>query len=268
MDSPEAAPVVLEGVTYAWEDAVEPLFHDLSLTLPRGIVSLVGQNGTGKTTFLLLAGGILLPAAGRVLIDGTDSRELRDETERHRHVSFIYQNMEFETEGPMGEVLRAVHEGGFLERREPGLVAELVEVFELGRCLDRPLQSLSKGEMQRAILAFSLLYGSRILVMDEPVFALEEHQRYRALEFLSDYARRNGIAVYYSAHELELSERYSEHILLFRKDGPPLLGPTAEVFVKERIEEAYQVPMSLLKARERIYRKVLIGLAARERSAE
>jgi iron complex transport system ATP-binding protein len=259
------APVVFEDVVYAWEESSAPLYTGFSLTLPRGVVSLVGQNGTGKSTLLLLAAGSLLPSSGRVLIDGIDSRELRDETERHRHVSMVYQNMEFETEEPIGETLRAVHEAGFLERREPAFVEELVEVFELARCLDRPMQKLSKGELQRAILAFSLLYGSRILVMDEPVFALEEHQRNRALQFMTDYARRNGIALYYSVHELELSERYSDHLLLFRKDAPPVLGTTAEMFVKERIEEAYQVPLTMLKARERLYRKVLVELAARER---
>jgi iron complex transport system ATP-binding protein len=263
----DQAPVVLDGVSYTWEGEEKPLFSDLSLTLPRGVVSLVGQNGTGKSTLLLLAGAVLLPGSGRVLVNGIDTRELRDEEERHRHVSFIYQNMEFETEEPIGEVLGAVHEGGFLEEKDPAFVSSLVEVFELSRCLDRPLQKLSKGELQRAILAFSLLYGSRILIMDEPVFALEERHKHRALEFLTAHAASRGLSIYYSAHELELSERYSEHILLSRKQGPPVLGTTAEMFVKERLEDAYQVPMSMLKARELIYRKVLVEQAARARGA-
>jgi ABC-type cobalamin/Fe3+-siderophores transport system ATPase subunit len=257
--------VVFERVTYGWEEGGPPVFQDLDLVLPNGVVSLVGQNGTGKSTLLLLAGGVMLPTAGRVLIHGVDSRELRDETARHRHVSFIYQNMEFETDEPIGAVLAFVHRSGFLAEKDPGLVGELVTVFELERCLGRKLQQLSKGELQRAILAFSLLYGSPIVIMDEPVFALEETQRYRALEFLTRYAARANVSIYYSAHELDLSERYSRHILLFHKDAPPVLGPTDTMFVRERIEEAYQVPMTMLKARERLYRKLLIDLVTRER---
>jgi len=266
--SDRAAVVSLRGVTYVWEEETEPVFRDLSLELPRGVVSLVGQNGTGKSTLLLLAGGVLLPNRGSVLIRGVDSRELRDETERHRHVSFIYQNMEFETEEPVSDLLRSVHEGGFLEKRDPGFIAELIEVFELGRCLERRTQELSKGELQRTILAFSLLYGSPILIMDEPVFAMEEQQKYRAFEYLTSYAAKKGITIYYSAHELELTERYSEHMLLFHKDAPPLLGPTPELYVRERIEEAYQVPITMLKTRERLYRKILIERTSRERQAE
>ena len=261
-----------EGVSYRWvdeEDGSEtPVFEGLDLELPRGIVSLVGQNGTGKSTLLALAAGSILPDSGRVLVRGVDTRDLRDEASRQRLVSFVFQNMEFETEEPIGALLSMVHAGGFHAEKKPGLVRDLVEVFGLQAVLGRRTQELSKGGLQRAILAFSLLYGSPILIMDEPVFAMEEQQKYRAFEYLTSYAAKKGITIYYSAHELELTERYSEHMLLFHKDAPPLLGPTPELYVRERIEEAYQVPITMLKTRERLYRKILIERTSRERQAE
>ncbi len=251
-------PVVLENLHYAWEEDQQVVFEGLTLELPPGITSFIGQNGTGKSTLLLLAGGVLLPQKGRVLINDIDSTELRDESARHREVSFIYQNMEFETEESVADLLRLVYESGFHEDRDPAFVEELMDVFELEGCLDRRTGEVSKGELQRVILAFSLLYGSRILMMDEPVFAMEDRQKHRAFEFLSEYARARSVSMFYSAHELELSEQYSQHIVLFRKDGPPELGPTSQMYVRERIEEAYQVPFTLLKQRERLFRKLLI----------
>jgi ABC-type cobalamin/Fe3+-siderophores transport system ATPase subunit len=250
-----------EGVSYAWVDEDDrtrtPVFGGLDLELPCSIVSLVGQNGTGKSTLLALAAGSIVPDAGRVLVRGVDTLELRDERTRQQQVSYVWQNMEFETEEPIGALLEAVHAGGFRAVKHPGFVAELVEAFELAPVLSRRTQEVSKGELQRTILAFSLLYGSPLLVMDEPIFALEDRQKERALEFLCAYARREGIGLYFSLHELDLSRRYSDNLLLFRRGEPPRLGPTAELFTRETIEQAYEVPFDMLKRREAIYRKML-----------
>ena len=250
-----------EAVEYAWVDEEDgtrtPVFDGLDLALPRGMVSLVGQNGTGKSTLLALAAGSVMPGAGRVLIGGTDTRELRDEAERQRLVSYVFQNMEFETEQSVGDLLEAVHEGGFHAVKRPGFVSELVSAFELSPVLGRRTQEVSKGELQRVILAFSLLYGSPLLVMDEPIFALEDRQKERALEYLCAYARREQVGLYYSLHELDLSRKYSDHLLLFSRGALPRLGPTAEMFTRETIEQAYEVPFDLLKKREALYRNVL-----------
>lgn len=260
------AAIRFEGVRYAWADEDDgtrtPVFEGLDLELPGGIVSLVGQNGTGKSTLLALAAGSIVPDAGRVLVRGVDTRELRDERTRQQRVSYVWQNMEFETEEPIGDLLETVHAGGFHPVKRPGFVAELVEAFELAPVLARRTQEVSKGELQRTILAFSLLYGSPLLVMDEPIFALEDRQKERALEYLCAYVRREKIGLYFSLHELDLSRRFSDHLLLFRRGAPPRLGPTAELFARETIEQAYEVPFDMLKRREALYRTMLTGALA------
>lgn len=250
--------ILFDRVSFYYPESEQLIFSSLSLELPRGVVTLVGQNGTGKSTLLLLASGLLLPAEGRVAIHGVDTRALREETERQRHVSFVYQNMEFETEEPVGALLEYVHDHGYHERKDPALRAALIEVCELRKVLGKRTQELSKGELQRAILAFSLLYGSRILMMDEPIFALEDRQKIRIMEFLVDYVRREALSLYYSVHELEISRKYSDYLLLFHKSGPPRLGPTETLFKQEEIEQAYQVPYILLKRKEALIREGLM----------
>jgi len=252
------AEIELEHVHFRYPESGGELFADLSLALPSGIVSLVGQNGAGKTTLLLLAGGVLLPNRGRVLLRGIDTRRLRDEEERHRHVSFVYQNLEFESEEPIRALLAAVYDHGHQEEKRPSFLEELIEVFQLGTFLARKTQEISKGELQRVILAFSLLYGSRVLMLDEPIFALEEAQKRRAMEFICAYARSHGLSVYYSVHELEISQRYSDYLLLLSKSAPPRLGPTGELFTRRNIEEAYEVPFPFLKRKELFFRRRLL----------
>jgi len=247
----------LENVSFYYPETEQLVFNDLSIDLPRGIATLVGQNGTGKSTLLLLAAGILLPVEGTVFIRGIDTRNLREEQERQRHVSFIYQNMEFETEESIGDLLEYVHENGFHETKDPDLISELVEVCELEKVLGKRTQEVSKGELQRTIVAFSLLYGSKILMMDEPIFAMEDYQKHRIMKYLAEYASSRDLSLYYSVHELDISEKYSDYLLLFHKNGRIELGPTGELYNRRNIEEAYEVPYIMLKRKEAIYREAL-----------
>lgn len=251
--------ITIDCVTFTYPESENPVFTGLSLDMPAGLVSLVGQNGTGKSTLMLLAGGVLLPSSGRVLIRGVDTATLRDEAERQKFVSFIYQNLEFETEEPIGDLLRYVDEHGYRENKDPSLLDELVRVFELSGILARRTQEVSKGELQRTILAFSVLYGSPIIMMDEPVFSLEDRQKISAFEFIADYVKRTGTTVYYSAHELELTERFSDHLVIFHKHGAIECGPTHELFTRGKLEEAYEAPLASLKQKEAIFREYLRG---------
>jgi ABC-type cobalamin/Fe3+-siderophores transport system ATPase subunit len=138
------------------------------------------------------------------------------------------------------------------------MVDELVAEFELEKTLDRRTQEISKGELQRTILAFCLLYGSPILLMDEPIFAMEPYQKTKSMAFLTDYAQRNDVNIAYSAHELDITRTYSDHMLVLYPDGrKPLIGPTADVFSRQIIEEAYDFPLAMLKQKESLYRDAL-----------
>jgi ABC-type cobalamin/Fe3+-siderophores transport system ATPase subunit len=250
-------PIDFQDVTFAYD--TEPVLRGISITLPPGVTSLTGPNGAGKTTFLLLASGRVLPASGTVLLEGQDTAAL-DEVDKNRLCSLVYQNMEFETEEPLGELLGFVFSNGFLPPANRTILKDVVAAFELEALQTRKTQTLSKGEMQRAVMAFSLLYGSRVVVMDEPVFALEEAQKHRALGFLTEYAHSAGISFLYSAHELDLTRKFSDQVLLFPKEGHPMLGTADELLTRETLESAYQVPYALLHHKEKLHRSALMEI--------
>lgn len=250
-------PVEFQGVSFAYD--TEPVLSGVSLGVPAGVTSLTGPNGAGKTTFLLLASGRMAPSSGTVLLEGKDTAGL-DEVEKNRLCSLVYQNMEFETEEPLGDLLEFVFSNGFLPATDRAFLKTVVQAFELEALVNRKTQTLSKGEMQRAVMAFSILYGSRVVVMDEPVFALEDAQKRRALAFVADHARTTGRSFLYSAHELDLTRDFSDRVLLFPKGKHPLLGTAAELLTREVLEEAYQVPYVLLHKKEKLYRSTLMDL--------
>ena len=258
MSAPADPVVSFANVSFRYPDADFDVFAEFSLDLPRGVISLVGQNGAGKSTLLLLASGRILPDSGEVKLAGVDTSSIEDEDQRNRLASYIYQNMEFETEESIGEVMRFVYEHGYHEKRDSAFVDEITDVFELRPVLKRPLHKLSKGELQRAIIVFSLLYGSKTIVMDEPVFALEDHQKKRAIGYLLEYSRINDVPVYYSLHELELSREYADFVLLFYRDGKVELGEPDEILAREKLEAAYEIPQPMLYQKEHLFRENLI----------
>lgn len=246
----------LKNVSFTYPEGESEVFSNLSLMLPTGVTSLMGQNGSGKSTFMLLASGRIKPVAGDVNLLGQNTRSLGEE-ELQPLASMVYQNMEFETDQPLGELLDFVFDQGFTQVKSQTFLTEVIQVFELEKLLGRKTQVLAKGEMQRAVMAFSLLYGARTVFMDEPVFALEDRQKHRCIEYLSAYARTSGRSFVYSVHEFELGRKYADHLMLFYKNRRVDVGPMAQLFTQERIEEAYQVPFSLLHQKEHLYREKL-----------
>ena len=260
--------VELSGVSYSYpaanSDDATPVFSQASAKIPAGMVSIVGQNGIGKSTLLLLAGARVFPQQGSVSILGTNTQEFSRaqidpevERERNRFVSFVYQNMEFETTESVGELMDVVYENGFHENPSDELPSRIRAELEMDGFLTKRTQDLAKGQLQRAIIAFSLLYGSKVIMMDEPVFALEEPQKDRTLGFLSELSRESNLPIYYSVHNLNLSQKYSDYALLFTDTGEFTIGPSDQMFTRERLEAAYRAPLDTLHQKDQLYREML-----------
>lgn len=244
-----------------------PVFEHFSGELPGGcFVSLVGQNGCGKTTFLMLASGRLAPDSGTVTLLGCNPLTL-DQEQKNLLASVIYQNLEFETEDTVGELLAQVYSAGALKNNAKALrstgdfMAEVIDVLELSQLTDRPLTHLSKGEKQRVILAFSLLYGSSSIFMDEPMFAMEDRQKESTLAYLKEFVKQTGTTIYCSMHELDLSKKYADRVLLFYPDRSMSFGTPEEVLTSEDLEKAYQIPAELLKHKEDSTREQLKAIS-------
>lgn len=259
--------ISLEKVNFQYDETDRPVFTNLNLELNEGLTSLVGPNGSGKTTLMLLAGGRLMPDAGRIVIFGQESTKFTDEESRNQLVSFVYQNMEFETEEPVGDLMEQIYAGGAHDGSDD-LPAKLIRLFELEGDQGKRTQELSKGALQRTIVAFSLLYGSPLVMMDEPLFAVEPRQRELIMEYLTDYAAEYRTSFVYSAHELPLTRKYAQEALLFSKGGRIEQGPPTEILSQSNLEEAYGIPAALLSEKESLHRTHLKEVAEQLRSEE
>ena len=181
------------------------------------------------------------------------------EDRRNRLVSFIYQNMEFETEENLGDLIQAVREaarsaGGPNNGPDQAL---MVTSLDLADSLHKKPQNLSKGELQRGIIALAVSYGSHILMMDEPVFALEERHKQQAFGFLREWSHQSGTSLIFSAHDIHLCRDFADAMLLLFRDKQYLLGPVGDICKRENLEAAYRVPLPTLYQKQNLYRDML-----------
>ena len=243
-----------------------PVFEHFTAQLPGGFTSLIGPNGSGKSTFLMLASGRLVPQEGSIHLFGKQIPLLNEE-QKNLLASVIYQNMEFETEEKVEQLLKFVYENGSLKAKASAiknggdLYDEVVSVFELKNVMNHGLTKLSKGEIQRTLLAFSLLYGSKSIFMDEPLFAMEEPQKNSSLEYLRLFCEKTSAPVYISMHELDLSRRYAQNVMLFFPNRDITFGSPDEILVDEDLEKAYGFPASMLKNKEDMTREQLLQIS-------
>ncbi len=227
---------------------------------------------------MLLSAGRLVPQKGKIFLLGKDTSTLSEE-EREKTASFIYQNMEFETDETVANLLDFVFSNGCFAGKSRAISADIhfakeeqatrfasagnllsqtITVLDLQEIMQRKLSGLSKGEMQRVILAFSLLYGSQSIFMDEPLFAMENTQKHLALAFIKAYCATFGTTIYISMHELELNRTYADNVLLFYPNRDMDFGTPDEVLTQQALEKAYGVPAAMLKDAEELTRKTLL----------
>jgi ABC-type Fe3+/spermidine/putrescine transport system ATPase subunit len=192
------------------------------------LLSLLGPSGCGKTTTLGLIAGFVAPSAGRVLIDGRDVTG-RPPHERGLGVVFqsyalfphlsVFENVAF------GLRERRVAEAE-VRRRVAGALA-LVRLGEEGA--RRPAQ-LSGGMQQRAALARALVYEPRVLLLDEPLAALDRKLREEMRAELSEIVRAVGITTIFVTHDQVEALSLSDRVAVMNRGRIEQLGPPREIY--------------------------------------
>ncbi len=201
----------------------------ISLSLSGGeFFSLIGPSGCGKTTTLRMIAGLDEPTSGDVLLHGASMLHLRP---YQRDVSTVFQNYAL---FPHLSVSRNVAFG--LERRSlpreevQRKVAEALALVELTGKEERLPNQISGGERQRVALARSLVLKPKVLLLDEPLSALDPKLRRQMRRELKDLQRRVGIAFLFITHDQEEALSMSDHIGVMNKGRLEQVGTPEEVY--------------------------------------
>jgi iron complex transport system ATP-binding protein len=215
----------------------------ISTAVSRGEwVALIGSNGAGKTTTLRALAG-LVPFRGQVLLDGSP---LLAASRRQiaRRIAVVPQHPQTPPQLTVGEYVllgRTPHLGYLAAETQADRVAasRAIERLTLGALSQRPLGSLSGGELQRAVLARALAQEASVLLLDEPTSALDLGRQQQALELVDRLRREEGLAVVSAMHDLSLAGQFADRLLLLDGGSVVADGPAREVLTEARIGSHY-----------------------------
>ncbi|UCE86594.1 MAG: metal ABC transporter ATP-binding protein [Deltaproteobacteria bacterium] len=233
--------IEIEGVSLALRGV--PVLTDIDLRLePNGYLAILGPNGGGKTTLLKLILGLLAPDRGRIRVSGQPPSRSRG------RVGYVPQIVRFDLDFPI-RVLDLVLMGRLGPRRlfrrfgprDRAVARAKLAQVELEAYADRPVGTLSGGQLQRALIARALALEPEILLLDEPTASLDERVGRSVWELFGELSRE--MAVVLVSHDIGAISQHVRSVACLNRRlyYHPSKGLTAEM-----LEATYGCPVDLL----------------------
>lgn len=207
---------------YKTPDVEVLALQGLDLTVDYGeMTAIIGNSGSGKSTFLNMLGGLDRPSAGRLLVDGKDLFKLNERElveYKLRTVGFVWQNnarnlLPYLT--ATQNVMMPMLFGGEHRRRQRAL--ELLDMVNMSHRKNSRLSALSGGEQQRIAIAIALANHPRLLLADEPTGAVDQKTSSAILDMLRAINRESGLTIVIVTHDQLLAKKVSRVIAI--RDG-------------------------------------------------
>jgi spermidine/putrescine ABC transporter ATP-binding subunit len=225
--------VEVDNITKEYGDVVA--VDEVSFSAAEGeFVSLLGPSGCGKTTTLRMIAGLETPTAGGIRIDGED---VTDQPPYERDIGMVFQHYALFPHKTVGEnvgfplKMRGVPKE---ERREK--VAEVLDMVRLPDVADRSPDELSGGQQQRVALARALVFEPEVLLMDEPLSALDRVLRQQMRVEVERIQREVGITTIYVTHDQTEAFSMSDQVVVLDEGHLAQQGPPLELYERPESE--------------------------------
>lgn len=205
--------IEIKDVCFNYEDNEGPILENFNLNIERGtFVSILGHNGSGKSTVARLLNGLLLPNSGTVTVNGISSADEKNDFEVKKQVGLVFQN-------PDNQIIATIVEDDVafgpenlsIEPKEiRKRVDEALKAVDMYEYKDKAPHLLSGGQKQRIAIAGILAMEPQCIVLDEPTAMLDPLGRQEVISTLMKLNREKGITVVLITHYMEeavLSDR-------------------------------------------------------------
>ncbi len=198
---------------------------------PLGVTALFGRSGTGKTTLVNAVAGLLRPDRGRITVGGQvmmDSDAKLFLPPNRRRMGYVFQEGRLFPHLTVSQNLRY---GGWFAPQPPppSEIYRIIDLLGIGALLDRRPAALSGGEKQRVALGRAILSQPRLLLMDEPLAALDDARKAEILPYLERLRDELHLPILYVSHSMAEIARLATTVVLLEQGRVTAAGPVAEV---------------------------------------
>lgn len=216
-----------ENITKRYGD--NTVLDNVTLSIGAGeVFSLLGPSGCGKTTLLRICGGFERPDSGRVILDGVDITDLPP---NRREVRTVFQNYALFPHMSVWEnVAFGLKTAGMDAKRIAEAVPRYLDLVQLAGFEDRKPGQLSGGQRQRVAIARALINRPKVLLLDEPLAALDLKLRQRMLIELDALHDDVGITFLFVTHDQQEAMSISDHIAVLRGGHVEQIGTPPELY--------------------------------------
>lgn len=224
--------IELKDVWFQYNRGMEPTLRNVSFEVFKGeIYSILGGNGTGKTTTLSVISKLNKPLRGKIFINGKDIKKYDNRSLYEENLVLLPQNPQslfvFETLKEDLEELGILKKLSSEERARK--VKDVAKEFNIYHLLNQHPYDLSGGELQRAALAKIMLLNPKIVLLDEPTKGLDPHSKEEMAEAILRLKKR-GVTMIIVTHDIEFSAMYSDRCAMFFDGGIVSEGSPVEFF--------------------------------------
>jgi len=209
--------------------AKETVVDGVSATIAPGeFFSLLGPSGSGKTTTLMMIAGFADVDGGQILVDGNDIVSVPPQ---RRGFGMVFQNYAIFPHLSVADNVAFPLRARKLPAAEIGpRVRQALELVRLERFADRYSRQLSGGQQQRVAIARAIVFQPSVVLMDEPLGALDKNLRYQMQVEIKEIQRRLGMTVVYVTHDQEEAMNMSDRIAIMNSGRIEQVGRPAEIY--------------------------------------
>lgn len=228
------------------------VFRDFDIEIPEGkITTLIGANGSGKSTILKAMSRLLAPSGGEVYLEGKNIHKMPAKQVAQR-LALLPQ----ETQTPSGITVRDLVEYGRFPHRSglSGLTARDEEIIQwaldcsnMMELAERNVEQLSGGQRQRAFIAMALAQKTGILFLDEPTTYLDISHQLEILQLLRQLNIQQGLTVVMVLHDLNHAIMFSDYLVTIKDGKKYSSGVPQEIITSKMLQDVFKVEAEVIQ---------------------
>ncbi len=198
------------------------VLKDISISLEKGkIISILGPNGSGKTTLIKSILGLVIPQKGDILFN---DKSILGQWDYRQQISYLPQIARFPENLKVNELLTLTKD----IRQQAAQDKHLIEMFGLGKELNKSLRTLSGGTRQKVNMVLAFMFDSPVIILDEPTVGLDPVAITRLKELI-EKEKNNGKLILFTTHIMSLVEEISDEIIFLLEGKIYFKGPVIEL---------------------------------------